>query len=232
MVFRRALLATAAAALVFAPQLVSAQFVNPGFELPALPPGGSAIFGTGANVGGWTVVGPQVLHLSSTYTEPNGVGNVTLTFNSHSGLHSMDLTGSGNWGTGAGVEQSVATVLGQRYNLSFWMGKATGNGFYATPSVLDLSINGGSRVTFTNSNNVPNAIDWQLYTYGFTATSASTLFTFYNGTPLSSNNMVGLDDVELAAVSVVPEPSSMVLMAGGLIALAGFARRRGNGRSA
>lgn len=232
MEFRRALLATAASALVLAPQIVSAQFANPGFEAPLLTPGSYSIFGGGSNVGGWSVVGNQVLLLSTTYTESNGVGNATLTFNARSGLNSMDLTGAGNVGTSSGVEQSVATVLGQQYNISFWLGKATGNGFYATPSVLDLSINGGSRVSFTNSNNNPNVIDWQLFSYGFTATGASTLVTFYNGTGLASNNMVGLDDVDITAVSVVPEPSSMMLMAGGLIGLAGFARRRRNNRVA
>ena len=153
---------------------------------------------------------------------------MTLTFNAHSGLHSMDLTGSGNWASAR--SGAVGTTVFGRGQPQLLVGKGHGNGFYAIPSSLDVSINGGSRVSFTNSNNVPNAVDWQQFTHGFTATGASTLVTFYNGTASSSNNMVGLDDVELVAVSVVPEPSSVALMAGGLIGIAGFARRRRKSR--
>lgn len=227
MSIRRTLFALATTAVALAPQTASAQFLNPGFELPAVSPGGTTIFGGGSTINGWTVLGPQVMQVSTTYTESNGVTNGTLLFNSHSGLASMDLTGAGNWGVTSGVQQSLATTIGQSYNLSFWLGKATGNGYYATPSTIDLSINGGTRISFSNSNNTPDVIDWQQFTYGFVATGASTEITFFNGTASSANNFVGLDDVSISnASTVVPEPATVVLLAAGLACVAGVARRR------
>lgn len=212
--------------LLAAPAVASAQFVNPGFETPVLANGSYSVFSGGQSLGGWDVVGTQVLLLQTNYVEPgNGIAGATQTFNAHSGLNSLDLTGAGNNGLTAGVQQFVSTAVGQLYSVSFWVGKATGGGFYATPSTVDLSIDGGSRVSFTNSGSNPNAIDWQQFSYNFTASSASTLVTFYNGTP--DNSMVGLDDVSITrAVSAVPEPATVALMLGGLPVLGLVARRR------
>ncbi|MEP6766564.1 MAG: DUF642 domain-containing protein [Gemmatimonadaceae bacterium] len=225
---RRNLFALAASAVMLTPLTAFAQVVNPGFETPAMAAGTFVTYVGGNNLGGWTVVGNQASQVSTTYTETNGVNNATLLFNAHSGLVSLDLTGNGNTGITNGVQQSLATVLGQNYMLSFWVGRATGNTFYGVASTVDLSINGGSRVSFTNSNSTNNQINWQLFSFGFTATTTSTQVTFFNGTASTGNNYVGLDDVSISgpASTVAPEPSSVLLVAAGLAGLGVVARRR------
>lgn len=220
-VARAALVAVA----TLAPSIAFAQFANPGFEVPPPPNGGYQVYPGGSNAGGWTVVGTQVLWISTTYTEGNGVGNATLSFKAHSGQSAADLTGAGNNGTSAGVQQSVATTAGQAYAISFWVGKATGNQYYPTPSTVDISIDGGARTSFTNANYNPNVVDWQQFFYTFIANGSSTLVTFYNGT--TDNNMVGLDDVSInAASTTTPEPAGLALLATGLVGVIGVARRK------
>jgi hypothetical protein len=62
----------------------------------------------------------------------------------------------------------------------------------------------------------PNLLDWEQFTYGFTATGATTTIDFFNAVANTSQNEVGLDNVVLTAV---PEPGSLPLLATALAAL-------------
>ncbi len=220
--------------------------VNGGFEVPALNFGSPApttplniSVGSGV-LSGWGVIGNTrqtvLLIRDGTSETPNGITN----FNAKEGLNALDLTGSGNVGTEVGIEQTVGTVAGQEYTLSFYVGRATPSGgpsnYYTRQATIDLSIDGGARVGYTNTgmSNL-GGVDWLEYSYTFTAATNSTLIRFYNGTPLEATgifdpdtNYAGLDDVRLNPTTAVPEPASMAMIAVGALALAGarFARRR------
>ena len=183
--------------------------VNGGFETPATPTGSFTTYGGGANLGGWTVTGTNrsaaVQTLSNTYAEG------PLTFNSFAGQAALDLSGQNNAGPTSGVFQTVETVVGQRYDLSFWVGNAAGGagGNYKLPSTVNLQINDAPVSPFTNSDVTLNGVNWRLFTTTFWAASDHTSIGFFNGTPLG-DAYTGLDNVRL--VAGIPEPQSWALM--------------------
>jgi hypothetical protein len=206
----------------------SAAIVNGGFELPnpgvPLTQYGSVV---NTDIGGWTVTGDPtnaVLLLSNTYAESG------ITFNPHSGNYAVDLTGAGNTGPTDGVFQNVATVAGQLYKLSFWVGNAAGSPgggntpFYTLPSSTNLVIGLSGAGSFTNPNQSPGGINWQEFSHTFTASGPSTKIWFLNNTPLL-DNYLGLDDVSIAAV---PEPSTwaMIILGFGGVGFMAYRRSR------
>lgn len=206
-------------ALGLAAPSVAATIVNGGFESPVLSPGARKDYIGGQNLDGWTVVGNDVVLLQTTFSDNfNGIPAFTV----QEGLNSLDITGSGNTGVTNGIQQSIATNPGEAYRLSFYVGVAKGNsqGQYDLPSVLNLSINGGTKTAFTNSNNlVQGQINWAQFFQDFTATSSSTTIAFFNGVPAGSNNVnsgnsfVGLDNVQIStqnSATAVPEPFTVI----------------------
>lgn len=192
--------------------------INGGIEDPTLPSGGTMNYTNGQNIGtpgGWTAVGAGVILIQTNYAEPYfGITD----FNAEEGLNSLDITGYGNTGPTSGVQQTVATNVSQTYLLSFYVGRADDNGaasaYYTTPSTVNLSINNGPLVSYTNANATPNFVNWQQFTTSFIATQPSTLLAFYNGT--STNNFAGLDNVVLTPAGV-PETSTVFILTIGLV---------------
>jgi hypothetical protein len=225
---------SAVALIAVGPPPVRADLIGNGdFETPGTSSGGYTSKTGGQTIGAWTVSGTNVLLLNTTYHESG------ITFNSHSGKNALDITGIGNTGSADGVTQSVATSVGTQYLLSFYVGRGdagndkTSGPIYANPATINLSINGGSNVSFTNSDVTQNAVNWKEFSYLFTATTSLTTISFLNGTPLNTktnnvgSNYAGLDDVSLAAVPV-PEPSTIVTVAlvGLSLGVTRVARRR------
>ena len=70
--------------------------------------------------------------------------------------------------------------MGGRYILSFYVGRASGNSLYATPSAIDVPIDGGSPTTFTNSNSIPGTVQWTEFSTVVTATGSITTIAFRN----------------------------------------------------
>ncbi len=179
------------------PSVHADSLLNGGFETPSAPVGGFTSLGGGQALGGWTVVGSAVLLLHTNYAEP---GNGISAFTAQAGMNSLDLTGVGNNGFTSGVQQTVQTINGQAYTLSFFVGRASSaSPIYSTPTTVDLSINGGPRVGYTNATVTSGTINWKQFTTTFVATGTSTTVTFYNGTPAPSSE-AGLDSVVLAPV--------------------------------
>ena len=208
--------------------------VNGSFEDLLLDDGGTQQFTTGETIGsnGWKVVGPNVVLIQKTYQESlYGINS----FSANDGLNSLDLTGAGtdsgssqgNSGFDCGIEQTVSTVTGQLYDLSFFVGRAdsdTDHPLYASPASVDLSINNGERLRFTTSGSSPGTVAWEQFSHSFLADGSLTVITFFNGTALGTA-YAGLDNV-----SMVPEPASVALLGIGGLALVYVARRRRSSR--
>jgi hypothetical protein len=192
------------------------------FESPLLPPGGISFHAAGTTFDGWAVTGVppfgDVLLLDDTYNEN---GNNPL-FNAQHGNQSLDITGTGNTGPN-GVNREIATVAGQEYELSFYVGRAdsTANGFYLTPSTVGVSLDGGPTLSFTNSNVTANGVNWLLVGVLFTALDSSTNLSFLNLT--TTNSFAGVDNVTIASV---PEPASLAIWGLGLAGIGIYRRRK------
>ena len=209
--------------------------LNGSFEDPVLTPGealdvnGPGNGGTGAGIPDWTVVGNQINVIQTLYSEPN---NGMVQFNAQDGHNALDLTGSFNSGPTDGIMQTAATTPGHMYDLSFYVGRAQSNNGasqYQDPSSVGVSINGGSQISFTNSNGAPSGfIGWEQFTESFTATTSSTTIAFYNDTPLNTY-YAGLDNVVLTdAGAATPEPAGLALLSIGvaIVGASGSALRR------
>lgn len=224
--FTRFLSGAAAAALLCGnAQAATDLIVNGGFEANPTPSGGYIRYFGGDTFTGWTVTGADVLNLNTTYSENAGDGNgAILTFNAHSGSSAMDLTGAGNTSPADGIYQDVATDIGKRYKLSFYLGNAAAGPsvgyYYPLASTLGIAVTGQSPASDTNSATTLNAINWQLYSSTFVATNTTTRIAFTNETGLA-DNYAGLDDVSLTAV---PEPATWAMMVMGFLGMGGAVR--------
>jgi hypothetical protein len=180
---------------------------------------------------GWFTIGPggidsAVLLLNKNYTELDATSNATLHFTPFQGDNSVDLTGAGNQiNNGAdGIKQTVATKVGSSYTLSFAVGaqydRAPG---YCCTSAIGLYIDGDFVATYTNRNDsVVDDLSWLTYDYTFIASTDETTVAFLNATPLG-NNEAGLDGVDLSLN--IAEPSSLLVLAAGLLIVLAHPRR-------
>jgi hypothetical protein len=129
------------------------------------------------------------------------------------GSYFLDLSGYHDNQPYGGVAASTAfaTTIGQQYQVTFDLGSDK-NYNTASPQV-DLAVNGGPAQVFVASP-IGNAVNrWEIFSYVFTATTASTTLSFAGAGP-DNQKYIGLDNV-----SVVPVPEPATAIAGLLLLL-------------
>jgi hypothetical protein len=137
----------------------------------------------------------------------------------HSGTYAAD---GGAVGSLSYISQMIPTVVGDTYQLSWWLSnepEELGN-FLAevTPNEFDAYL-GTEHFQLVN---IPIAFPYIQFTLDYTAVSSSTLVEF--GIRQDPHDMF-LDDVTVSNLGKTPEPASFALIGLGLVGL-GLLRRR------
>lgn len=126
---------------------------------------------------------------------------------------------------GDGIQQTVATSIGQSYKLTFGY---SGENTFGASTVLDVMI--GSQLTQYTIVATSAGLflePFKTTTINYVATGAATTisFTVSSSTNLGNNDPL-IDGVSFAAVSGAPEPSTWAMMLIGFAGLGFVARRR------
>lgn len=195
---------------------------NGSFEEGSPQPTGSGIaLPTGSTtMPGWTVIGGTAGDGLAWLSNANPFGGVTPFGNNF-----LDLTGFNDRAPYFGVSQTITTVVGQQYTLSFDLGVDQSDARFKGPIGLTATADGSS-LAVTNFNPAGTGNIWQAFSLNFAATSTSTLISL-QGT--QGTQYIGLDNVSVNPAAV-PEPSAFALLGvGGLGMALARARRRARG---
>lgn len=207
----RSFLAAVAAFALVPSTANAAAFINGSFEAGSLPnPTFTTVAGGSTAINGWVVTGDSVDYIGSYWAAQQG-------------SRSIDLNGNGL----GGIQQTFDTVVGQLYNISFWLAGNT-DGSPVTKSVRVTAGGESSIFTFdTTGLSLPSNMGWKKYNFQFEASSTSTLLSFESLDATAYG--ASLDNV---SVSAVPEPATWAMMLLGIGFIGGAIRRRNTGRFA
>lgn len=176
--------------------------VNGSFESPLVPVGSFTNYPGGSTaITGWTVVGVDSAVTSGSFVQSG------ITFQAQDGAQWIDMAGVTSNNPTSGVTQTFPTSPGVVYEVAFYVGSARDGRFFDA-STVDLTINGGPRVSYFNPATPSTMLDWKPFSTMFTATGASSTITFQNGSA-ANNFLSGLDNV---SVEAIPEPISLALV--------------------
>ncbi len=173
---------------------------DPGFE------GGTPNSYTGAMGDGWVVTAGTGAICDNA---GNGCGNAG---DPHTGTQMAFLDWSDTFNT---ITQTLATVSGQTYTISYWVASDQ-------PNFLEVTFGGSTLFNGTAPTNGATSAGYVEYSFNSTATSTSTVLAFSGQRTVRGGTL--LDDVSVTA-SAVPEPATWILTAGALLGL-GVSYRR------
>ncbi|MBV8828955.1 MAG: DUF642 domain-containing protein [Acidobacteriaceae bacterium] len=225
-VFRSAVLLTVSCATASANLITDG-----GFEMPVVGPGGmnsgTAQFVPGQVIDGvWSVFGSTAGNVSVYPNTETGPGSVTYTV--QEGTQALDLTGTLDNGASIGVQQQISTVVGTVYNLTFYLGDINNPGYpQSGAATVAVQLNGSSFQTATNDGASPLSVNFEQFTYLFTATGSSTTIGFLN----ESAARVGInaiDNVSVNAATTTPEPATDLVILAGLAGIFWTNRKKRN----
>jgi hypothetical protein len=168
-----------------------------------------------SNVAGWTFSGGAGVQQNGSawgFTNAPGGSGQSAFLQSYMGPINVP---TGNPST---ISQTVSGLtVGDSYQVSFYLEARPGYGLDPVTVTID-----GTTVTITPTSDS----SWTKYTEYFTdsAGDSNTLTFSVSGSGVGNyDNDTGLADVSLAGV---PEPGTLLLLGSGLLAFAGFARRK------
>jgi hypothetical protein len=169
-----------------------------------LPPGSTTITG-------WSVVTNNVAPIST----PN-----SFSVTAQDGDVSLDLQGYADGSPYGAVQQTLATIPGASYQLTFYVGVQNSVGIGAGPASITATA-GATSQTFSNTLLGADQ-QWQQFTLPFVASGASTTIVLA-GTSTTGGAYIGLDNASVDLVAA-PEPASFALLVAAVAPL--LARRR------
>jgi choice-of-anchor C domain-containing protein len=189
--------------LAAASSVNAATIVNGGFESSTLTPAeaaqmtsqGFATLSAGnTDLTGWSIGGAGIDYIGSYWT-PAG------------GTHSIDL----NALSAGSIFQTVATVVGQTYQVSFDLAGNPDGAPIVKLAIADATGLPGAAYLFDTTGKTKTNMGWTAFTYDFTADSTATTLTFSNSNQSGFTTPYGaaLDNI---SISSVPEPTSWALM--------------------
>lgn len=205
---RKVLTICAALGLTAMPGIGHANLVTNGNLASVCGSGSFCTYGAGdtTSISNWSVTSGSVDLITGYWQTPPGGGN------------SVDLDGLAP----GGIQTSFATTAGTEYVLTF---ELSGNPDGGNPvKTVEVDV-GGTIQTFTFDTSAMGSsksnMKWVLESLTFVATGATTILKF---TSLDGSGPYG---AVVANVDVeVPEPGTLALLGAGLLATAGFVRRK------
>jgi hypothetical protein len=218
-----------AVTVLFAPQAHADLVTNGSFETGTNPPtaGNNTSLSVGSTaITGWTVVDGSGNPSGNTDHNLLWIGNGAFGLSTPFGTDFLDLTGTSDATPFVGVTQTLATVAGQSYALTFDLGveSPANGGPFAGPITVNVST-GASTTTLTDTGTsgttTSDGTVWTDETLDFTATSAATAITFIGET---GDQFIGLDNVSVNGTgspppNPVPEPAALALLSSALLGL-------------
>jgi VCBS repeat-containing protein len=143
---------------------------------------------------------------TGTLSNWTGSGAPITTLASNSGVDAVRANGTTN-GT---LSQTIATVSGQTYHLSFWVMATNGSGTAVSGGNFYSVTQGGQPLVAATHIGTGSVNGWILQDIDFVANSNSTTLQFTLRGGSASGRFMYLDDVSVKQVATTPAPSGAV----------------------